>query len=132
MKSIWYLLVIIYCIVTPMCAFAEQVEHHGVMVNADGRARDCINCHDGSRAHIVVYCTVQCDFSTAHSLFKHYPPRKDRGKYASAAAVAAKGIKLLNGKITCISCHDLRNPDKDHLVGSNSKKNLCLICHITK
>ena len=109
---------------------AEQIIHHGVEVNYRGSASDCLACHDGGLARPVATCTVTCGYKTAHSLLKDYPPVKKRKKFVPAAVVKAKGIKFENGKVTCISCHNLKNPKRYHLVMENKKSRLCLACHI--
>jgi predicted CXXCH cytochrome family protein len=108
---------------------AEQVEHHGVMIESEGTSSQCLSCHDGISATAVSYCTVKCDFrSSSHAIEREYPPGKNRDSYATAAAVTEKGVKLIEGKVTCISCHDLKNPARRHLI-TKSVKELCLICH---
>jgi hypothetical protein len=116
----------------PAHLFAEQIEHHGIRVEAEAKAEGCLSCHDGSVGHFVSSCTVKCDFSTSHSILKHYPPRGRERDYAPGAAILAKGIRLENGKVTCLSCHNLRNPKKNHMVVDVSKTDLCKICHIKK
>jgi predicted CXXCH cytochrome family protein len=111
-------------------AFGEPVEHHGMTVEANSPAQACISCHDGSVSHVVSFCTVVCDFSTSHSILKNYPPRSKPSEYASASEVQARGIKLVQGQVVCISCHDLRKPGPKHLVMSNEGSALCLTCHI--
>ena len=113
-------------------AAAAQVDHHGGRVDDNASAEKCLTCHDGSMAKIVSFCTVKCDFKTAHSLFKHYPPRRRAGDFAPASTVKAKGIRLQHRKVTCVSCHNLQNRSAYHLVGTNNEKNICTICHITK
>jgi len=108
----------------------ELISHHSFTTEANGPAYDCISCHDGSLAHIVSYCTVMCNFSTSHSIFKRYPPPGKEREYAPAASLAAAGIKLEKGQVTCISCHDLKNPGENHLVRLRGEKNLCRVCHI--
>jgi len=110
-------------------AMAEMVEHHGNTVEAGGSPDSCIVCHDGLVAENVSYCTVNCDFSTSHSILKHYPPEGKRASYAPVAEVRAKGIKFLHGKVTCISCHDLKKQNRFHLI-LDEKGRLCGICHI--
>jgi predicted CXXCH cytochrome family protein len=111
-------------------ATAEMVEHHGQSVEAEGAARDCLSCHDGSRASNVAICTVQCNFKTSHSILRPYPPKGKESQYASVADLAAKGIKLVDGKVTCISCHKLSSPAKKHLIRDEQGR-MCTICHIT-
>jgi hypothetical protein len=111
---------------------AAQIDHHGVKADPDGPATSCLACHDGTVGRNVTYCTVQCDYRSSHSLHREYPPKR-KGKnrkidqYASLEELAAKGIRLEDGKETCISCHDLRNPAPKQLIAG---KNLCRICHV--
>jgi len=130
MKTMIWITVIVCCATIPVLSIAKPVEHHGMTVEADSPPKICLSCHDGSIAHIISYCTVMCDFSTSHSILKHYPPRGREREYASAAAVNARGIVLVDGQVVCISCHDLRQPGPNHLVMSNEKSRLCLSCHI--
>jgi len=113
-------------------AGAEEVEHHGMQVNADATFSQCVSCHDGTVAHNVSFCTSKCDAATSHAVLKAYPPLRRASEFAPLAAVRAKGIKFDNGRVTCISCHNLRNPAKNHLVMENSGSRLCLTCHIRK
>lgn len=109
-------------------ADAEPIDHHGLAVQDDSRV-DCLGCHDGSLGKAVEVCSVGCGFKTSHTVLTEYPPRGRARDYAPVAALAAKGIRLVNGKITCISCHDLRKPGK-HLVMDNTGSRLCLACHV--
>lgn len=112
--------------------FAEKISHHGVTAEADGAARDCLTCHDGTVGHNVVFCKVKCDFKSPHSILRNYPPRGKEREYASTASIQAEGIKLENGKVTCISCHNLRDGGRNHLVKARRGGGICSICHIKK
>jgi len=113
----------------PPAATAELTEHHGYRVNPEGSVRDCLSCHDGAMVGTVSYCTVKCDFSTAHSVLKRYPPGKDRDAYASLESVSARGVRIVKRRVVCISCHNLRNPNRYHLV-LDDQEALCGICHL--
>ncbi len=130
MKACFGLMVFMLCLAWSMPVFAEQVSHHGTTAEVNGKAVICISCHDGSLAHVVSYCTVKCDFSTSHAILKRYPPPGKERDYAPAGVLAAEGIKLERDQVTCISCHDLKNPGENHLVRAKSGKNLCRICHV--
>jgi predicted CXXCH cytochrome family protein len=109
---------------------SEQLEHHGQLVQVEADLNDCIVCHDGTIAPNSAYCTVKCNCKSPHSVLKDYPPRGKENQYLPISALEEKGIRLFNGKITCVSCHDLTNPEKYHLVISNSESRLCFSCHI--
>jgi predicted CXXCH cytochrome family protein len=110
-------------------AIADKVGHHGNTVDADGTAESCISCHDGSIAGNISFCTVKCDFRTPHVIMKKYPPTGKKASYASVTEVTAKGVRIVNGKVTCVSCHNLRNDGRYHLV-KDERRRLCAICHI--
>lgn len=111
---------------------AEVVPHHGAEVEAEGRANDCITCHDGLAAKNAGFCTVQCDFRGPHSILKRYPPSGKEKSFAPLEDLISKGVKLEQGRITCISCHNLRNPDRFHLWTDKTGDSLCLTCHVSQ
>ena len=113
----------------PAAVFGAQVEHHGTRVDPDALVAICLSCHDGSVAEAVNYCTVACNYRTSHSILREYPPKNKADKFVPVAELAAKGIRLEQGKVTCISCHDLRNPAPRHLI-TGQGRNLCRLCHI--
>lgn len=106
------------------------VSHHGLMVAVDAAAGSCLACHDGRLARGRNVCLEKCSFSTAHSILKRYPPPGKERYYAPLESLASRGIQLEDGKVSCISCHDLSNPGKDHLVMENRQSRLCLSCHL--
>ena len=111
---------------------AEVIPHHGNDVESEGRAEDCLMCHDGFVASSASPCTVQCDFRGSHSILKFYPPAGKELLYAPLDSLLAMGMKLENGKVTCISCHNLHNPGRYHLWIDNSESRLCSTCHLVQ
>ncbi len=110
-------------------AIAEQVGHHGYTVEEKGTTESCLSCHDGSIGRNVMVCTVKCDYRTSHPIEKRYPPSGKVAYFASLAQVTARGVRIVNGKVTCISCHDLKKQTAHHLVLDENGRN-CEICHI--
>lgn len=103
----------------------------------------CLGCHDGTIATSTI--------GTSHALlgglregFKppdgfvwrdhpigiRYPQNKR--DYQPRAFVEKKGVRLPEGRIECISCHDPHNTRgvDDLLVMSNRRSALCLTCHV--
>ena len=132
MKGFLYYAALLWLCGSLQPAYAQTVLHHGHRIPTEMRADGCLACHDGSSAKVIVYCTVLCDFSTAHSMFKPYPPLQHYNEFAPTATVRAQGIRLENGRVTCISCHDMQNPAGAHLVGKTNSENICIICHVRK
>lgn len=116
------------CFLAPPRLDAEQIDHHGVLAESEGSAKDCIACHDPSLAGSASYCTAKCGLVTSHSIDVDYPPANNRELYASSEEVTAKGIRLISGKVSCISCHNLKNPERFHLAADS--RQLCIICHV--
>jgi len=121
-------LIVALCAFSPLRLYAEQILHHGLMVDSEGSANDCLSCHDSALAGGVTSCTVKCNVMSSHSILTDYPPAINRKLYASVDAVRAQGVKIVNGKVTCISCHNLINPGKFHLAVEHP--GICIICHI--
>ena len=92
------------------------IEHQGKPVDInDGLS--CRQCHKDMQDH-------------SHPVLVPYPPTGKEKEYASVARVEESGIKLLNGQVSCGSCHDLANPEQGHPVKSFSRSQLCLVCHL--
>jgi len=110
----------------------EKVDHHGQLIELSGDNSVCIVCHDGAVTSNAAFCLRNCNHGTAHSVAKDYPPRGQEESYAPVEILWQKGIQLYNGKTTCLSCHNLNNQAKSHLVVDNSGSALCFACHVDK
>jgi len=108
---------------------AEEINHHGVMAETEGNAYDCVSCHDGQVATQIDISTNLGRYLCTHPINRDYPPAAKRADYLPVEEVTSAGIKLLNGQITCISCHNLKNPERPHLVMPLDSSNLCFLCH---
>lgn len=102
--------------------FAEKISHHGMTVQSDSASRECLACHDGMIG--------KCNFQGPHSGMTAYPPRGKEHEYASVASLQVAGIRLENGKMMCISCHNLRNNGRYHLIKARQGNDICGVCHI--
>lgn len=103
----------------------------------------CLGCHDGTIATSTIGSShamlagVREGFKVPdgfvwrdHPIGVPYPssPRE----YRPSVFVETKGIRLPEGRIECISCHDPHNQTgmAGMLVTSNRRSALCLTCHI--
>lgn len=129
MPKILYLSSLMLVVLTwSIIAAAEPVQHHGYVVNAMGNSRECLACHDGSMAKAVSSClNGRCPVGGSHPVDTPYPPAGHGGEYVPTIS---GNIKLLNGQVTCISCHNLQNPKPSHPSVDLATTNLCLNCHI--
>jgi len=109
---------------------AEAILHHGMTVESDGNTYECLSCHDGMIAPSIKLLVNVGNYFCGHPVNRDYPPTKKPEFFLPIEEVTSAGIKLLNGQVTCISCHDLKNPDKYHLTAPLDNSNLCFRCHI--
>lgn len=109
--------------------YALTVPHHGYDVDSS-IVEACLGCHDGSIAKVVSYCTVGCNRSSSHPVFKRYPPAGKSREFNSLMSVRAQGIQLVNDQVVCISCHTIANQQKFHLAMDNRGSRLCRVCHL--
>ncbi|MEN8264211.1 MAG: cytochrome c3 family protein [Nitrospirota bacterium] len=92
------------------------VAHLGNSENIEHLANTCLACHDG----------VEGPFRNPEGkmINKYYKIKK------SFRDISYSNIVLLNGKVTCISCHNPYENEDKKLVMSNEGSRLCLTCHI--
>ncbi len=116
-KSFVYILVGSMIVVGCSAAHVAMViDHQGKKIDIND-ANTCLNCHDDMKGH-------------SHPVMVPYPPAGKEKEYTSVSAVKKSGVKLLDGKVTCITCHDLENPQSSHPIKNMSKSELCLVCHL--
>lgn len=114
----------------------------GVDIELDQTSLLCLSCHDGLLApdvfagsHATSGLPPPVPGGSRRSLTNHplgvrYPIGDE--KFQPAAFAQANGaIKLPNGRLQCISCHDPHNTARHPgmLVRSNERSRLCLACH---
>jgi len=115
----------------------------GAGVDLDESSLLCLSCHDGVIAKDVYRTAHAARMSSqlgsawvgraslsSHPIGIKYPIGDST--YRTAEAATADGaIKLPDGRIQCISCHDPHNTQRfDYmLVRSNQGSRLCLACH---
>ncbi|RJQ20034.1 MAG: hypothetical protein C4560_05540 [Nitrospiraceae bacterium] len=111
--------------------YADQLEHHGMTVDSEGSAAYCLTCHDGSAAPKISVCSTTCAVAV-HKTLINYPPAGRKKEFAPLEAVLRAGLKLENGMITCITCHDLKNMNKYHFAIDTTRfaRKLCYVCHV--
>lgn len=117
---------------------ADEEAHRPARDELHRSTRLCLGCHDGTIAsRIELGQPVSEHVASARVNFRHdHPvgvayPRTDRG-YHPAARVRRQGIRLPDGRVECVSCHDPHNTwgQPAMLAASNRRSALCLTCHI--
>ncbi len=131
MPKTLFLFSLLLVIVLTNSSDAGQVQHHGYLVSGDGGSHECLSCHNGSRARPVSSCLRgNCPLEGPHPVEKPYPPAGLETEFLPTFELERARIKLVNGRISCISCHNLSNPQPMHPAVDPATTNLCLLCHL--
>jgi predicted CXXCH cytochrome family protein len=105
----------------------------------DDVSAECLSCHDGSVGKLSVIGVGNWSHSEGfmsydsgtHPIGVSYRDafRKSPDGFRPPSMLDER-IKLVNGQVSCISCHNLYAETPMKLVMSNEKSRLCLACHI--
>jgi predicted CXXCH cytochrome family protein len=93
------------------------VAHMGTSPRIDLHIRDCLACHDGRTA-------TEAAGPGQHRVDVLYIEGREFNR------VTDRRIVFVDGKVTCLSCHDPYKDDKQRVTASIEGSRLCLICHI--
>lgn len=101
--------------------------YHQTSANHILTMAECLACHSEDSTRPVSICLDDhCLYTNDHSLMHRYPPLGKELKFAPVAEILQAGCVLENGKVTCLSCHNLTKPPP-HLIRDGDE--LCYICH---
>ena len=101
----------------------------------DSFSTGCVSCHNG-----IVTPQNSLNFknnpdSKMQVLAGKHPIGMDYARYAAVNNNLRKPgelnpkLVLVGGKVSCVTCHDALNPEKNHLAMNNSGRDLCVECH---
>lgn len=108
-------------------------------IGADSFSTECISCHDGVSSITIgvnlkndpLHTGIRRSSGTDHPIGMDYQSYvgANPGKYKP---VFGRGNMIfVDGKVGCLTCHDMLNPERKHLVMSDRQSALCLTCHDT-
>jgi len=92
------------------------VAHLGTSPDIESRVHDCLTCHDGSVGRVA-------GGPGEHKTDVLYIAGREFN------VITDRRVVLVNGKITCISCHNPYATDIGKLSKENTESRLCLTCH---
>ncbi|HUU83466.1 MAG TPA: cytochrome c3 family protein [Phycisphaerae bacterium] len=104
----------------------------------DAASRSCLTCHDGVTAVESVNPTggsrrgrSLADRGRNHPVGMAYPSHRSRSRDSAfrPAALLPKEVELPNGRVSCISCHNLYGQDRARLAVPIEQSKLCFTCH---
>ncbi|GAB4294197.1 MAG: cytochrome c [Desulfuromonadia bacterium] len=110
----------------------------GERQTVDSFSSDCMSCHDGMNAP---YHDVRIrngarrgglsleTVLASHPIGMHYGSAAYENRSLRGVDELDPNIILADGRVGCLSCHNMLNPDKFHLVVDNGQSGLCFQCH---
>jgi len=107
-------------------------------MSVDPVSAECLSCHDGSMATVsrigVGYWRHSIDFISQdkgiHPIGVDYRKAALRDRRLRPPEALPPEIKLVDGKVSCISCHDPYSSRPMQLSMDNSGSRLCGACHM--
>lgn len=110
---------------------AEDKAMH-MRINGSDNIESCGKCHNGQVAHDISVKVIGTDLSNDHPISMRYaglgfddpdfrPPDNPDG--------FNNGVKLYNGNVECMTCHNVHNPTNELLLRAKAEV-LCFTCHI--
>lgn len=136
--AITLVIVIITLIISTIDCLADikfRVVHFGELVDNESGSSDCLSCHDGLAVKEVGFQNwshrSSADPLGSHPIEAPYPSEwSGSTKFALIPEIQKSGLRLLEGKVTCITCHDLRLQNRGKFLPVSMKGSaLCLTCH---
>ena len=94
---------------------------------------ECLSCHDGTVSKMASVDVAEGDFKhgigLSHPVGIKYPKGSLSDNDFVPPEYLPEEVKLFNGAVGCLSCHNPYGKEKGLLVKSNNRSALCLTCH---
>lgn len=95
----------------------------------DKLSTECLSCHDGTVSQFPQIAVKQGiwrhEIGESHPIGVDYP----RSNEFTSPEALPKEIRLFDGKIGCLSCHEVYDKKYNMLSMNNNRSRLCLACH---
>jgi hypothetical protein len=101
----------------------------------DDNSRECIACHERKGEHASSDLNDRnhpgmSAISATHAIGTDYISANATRANLRKAYELPPGMTLVNGRIACITCHNLLNPQRFSLAVDTTKTSLCFACHV--
>jgi predicted CXXCH cytochrome family protein len=105
--------------------------------NLDSFSAGCLSCHDGKSASNVRATVINNPdrksvmkmISAKHPIGMDYEKYTEINKSLKSLDEMGQSLNLVEGRVSCITCHDPLNSNQNHLTVSKNGNDLCSSCH---
>src|SRR6185369_18039855 len=105
--------------------------------NLDSFSAGCLSCHDGKSASNVRPAFksnpgrkgIMTIISGKHPIGMDYQKHSESNQNLKSLDDMSQNLTLVEGRVSCITCHDPLNPEKYNLRITSSNIDLCFACH---
>ena len=105
--------------------------------NLDSFSAGCLSCHDGKSASNVRpnfrnspnKKSIMMMISGKHPIGMDYEKYAMSNHHLKSLDEMGQNLTLVEGRVSCITCHDPLSPENNHLVATQSGVDLCSACH---
>ena len=105
--------------------------------NLDSFSAGCLSCHDGASASNVtpVFKSspgkkgMMTIISGKHPIGMDYQKYSESNQSLKSLDEMGQNLTLVEGRVSCITCHDPLNSDRYNLRVASSNVDLCFACH---
>lgn len=103
----------------------------------DAASNNCLTCHDGVNAGEAGHRWLGSHGGNLGEAGRNHPvgvpymrrESDSRGSLLRHATRLPREVRLPDGRVSCVSCHNLYNIDRHHLSVPIEGSRLCLTCH---
>ena len=134
--AVMAILTLVIVFATEFCfsASTSLVKHFGQVTDNYAGPYECLACHDNIIAKMGDFQMIRLGEKpnplSSHPINIDYPAELTGDiNFANMDEVDAAGLRLLDGKIVCITCHDLRLSSAHFLAVTTDKSKICFVCH---
>jgi predicted CXXCH cytochrome family protein len=105
--------------------------------NLDSFSAGCLSCHDGNSASNVRSNVINKPdkksimkmMSAKHPIGMDYEKYSESNKNLKSLDEMGQNVNLVEGRVSCITCHDPHSPGQNHLTITKTGIDLCSACH---
>jgi len=106
-------------------------------MNPGDSIENCGKCHNGVIAHDITVKMIGTDLRNDHPISMQYAGlgfadpdfRPAPPSDINSNQIFENGVKLYNGNVECMTCHNVHDPSNELLLRANAEV-LCFTCHI--